>query len=78
MPTDKLPPLMPRLIKEPAAAAYLGRSRTRFREQWRKGLAPAPSDRNGNIPLWDIKVLDRWVDQLSGISSHKNSWDDDD
>lgn len=65
-----------RLIGEAEAAAYLGRSRTRFREQVRSRLLPQASDSNGNRPLWDRKLLDRYVDALSGIGDNDNSWDD--
>ncbi len=71
-----LAPLSPRLIDEATAAAYLGRGRTTFRDQRAKGLLPPPSDRNGNIPLWDVRVLDRFVDSKSGLTASSNSWDD--
>lgn len=67
----------PRLVSETTAAAYLGRGRTRFREEWRAGKAPAPSDKKGRVPLWDIKVLDRFVDAKSGLGIERNTWDDD-
>lgn len=69
-------PIAPRLVDEVTAAAYLGRSRTAFREQRAKNLLPAPSDKNGNIPLWDVRVLDRFVDAKSGLGAPTNSWDD--
>lgn len=69
-------PLTPRLVDEETAAAYLGRGRTRFREQVLRGQLPGPSDRNGNVRLWDIRILDRHVDQLSGIGPEPISdWD---
>lgn len=71
-----LAPLPPRLVDEALAAAYLGRSRTAFREQRKRGLVPAPSDKNGNIPLWDVRVLDRFVDAKSGLGAPSNSWGD--
>lgn len=67
----------PRLMGELAAAAYLGRGRTRFREEWKSGRLPAPSDRNGKVPLWDVKVLDRFVDAKSGLGPQTNSWGDE-
>jgi len=71
-----LPP--PRLVSETYAAAYLGRGRSRFREEWRAGKAPAPSDRKGRVPLWDMRVLDSFVDAKSGIKEPvRNTWDDD-
>lgn len=71
-------PLPPRLVDEVTAAAYIGRGRTAFREQRARGLIPAPSDFNGNVPLWDVRVLDRFVDVKSGIAPVSNSWGDED
>lgn len=67
--------IIPRLIDEETAAHYLGRSRTRFHEQVAKGELPAPSDQNGNVKLWDLRVLDRYVDQRSGIDDTLSGWD---
>lgn len=71
-------PLTPRLVDEVTAAAYIGRSRSAFRDQRKRGALPAPSDKNGNIPLWDIRVLDRFVDAKSGLAPSSNTWDDED
>lgn len=68
-------PIAPRLIDEETAAAYLGRGKTRFREQVKARVLPAPSDRNGNVDLWDVRALDRYVDQRSGIGSSLGEWD---
>lgn len=68
-------PIMPRLVDEETAAAYLGRGRTRFREQVKSHQLPAPADRNGNVDLWDLRSLDRYVDQRSGIRSQLGEWD---
>lgn len=70
-----LVPLPPRLVDEATAAAYLGRGRTRFREQVAAGELPGPSDRNGNVPLWDVRVLDHYVDRRSGFGASVKSWD---
>lgn len=67
--------IIPRLIDEETAAHYLGRSRSRFREQVKVGALPAASDRNGNVNLWDIRILDRYVDQRSGIDDTLSGWD---
>lgn len=67
--------MLPRLLDEETAAAYLGRGRTRFREQVAKGDIPGPSDRNGNVSLWDIRLLDLYVDERSGIGASSKSWD---
>jgi hypothetical protein len=68
--------LTPRLIDESSAAAYLGRSRTRFREQVEAGALPQPITRNGNRRLWDRRLLDRYVDALSGLVETADSWAD--
>ena len=70
--------ITPRLVGEEQAASYIGRSRTAFRSQRLAGQVPAPSDFNGKVPLWDTRVLDRWVDQRSGLgASNANSWGDE-
>ena len=71
-----LSPLTPRLVDETTAAAYLGRSRSAFRSQLAEGKLPAPSDRNGRIPLWDVRVLDNYVDALSSLSGEVDTWAD--
>lgn len=68
--------IIPRLVDEETAAIYVGRGRTKFREQVKTGALPGPSDRNGNVDLWDLRILDRYVDQRSGLSSSSNEWDD--
>ncbi|MEV4934576.1 hypothetical protein [Sphingobium sp. LSP13-1-1.1] len=68
-------PIAPRLVDEETAAAYLGRGRTRFREQVKAHQLPGPADRNGNVDLWDLRALDRYVDQRSGIRSSLGEWD---
>lgn len=65
----------PRLVPEEVAAAYVGRGRTKFREDVEKGVLPAHSDTNGNIRLWDIRILDHYVDTRSGFGDHRSGWD---
>ena len=77
MPRPNIAPLTPRLIDEVTAAAYIGRSRTAFRDQRARGELPAPSDKNGNVPLWDVRILDRFVDAKSGLGPETNSWGDE-
>jgi hypothetical protein len=67
--------ITPRLLDEETAAAYVGRGKTRFREDWEAGRIPGPCDQNGNVRLWDLKLLDRYVDQRSGLGSPLGSWD---
>jgi hypothetical protein len=68
--------IVPRLLSEQLAAQYLGRSRTRFREQVAKRVLPQPSDANGNRKLWDRFALDRYIDARSGFDEQSSSWDD--
>lgn len=68
-------PITPRLVDLATAAAYLGRGETKFREQVRRGELPAPSDKNGNVELWDIRILDQYVDQRSGLGADLKGWD---
>jgi hypothetical protein len=70
------PDLHPRLVNEVTAARYLGRGRTRFREQVKKGELPGPTMKNGRIPLWDVKRLDSFLDAVSNIEERPGSWDD--
>ena len=37
-----------------------------FEQRWRRGWLPAPH-RIGRRLLWDIKLLDLFVDELSGL-----------
>jgi hypothetical protein len=67
--------LTPRLVPEEVAAAYTGRGRTKFREDVQKHLLPAHSDTNGNIKLWDVRILDQYVDQRSGLGESNSGWD---
>lgn len=68
--------ITPRLIDEATAAVYVGRSRSAFRDQVARGTLPAHSDSNGNVKLWDVRILDRYVDQRSGLGAPSSGWDD--
>lgn len=68
-------PIMPRLIDATTAAAYVGRGITKFLEQVKRGELPGPSDRNGNVDLWDVRALDRYIDRRSGFGSPLQEWD---
>lgn len=62
----KLPAGMtPRLISRQAAAAYLGISPTLFDEHVAETVRPVEIGRRN---LWDVKALDRWLDQQSGLA----------
>lgn len=67
--------ITPRLVDEETAAAYLGRGRTKFREAVEKGLLPSHSDVNGNVKLWDIRLLDVYIDGRSGFGDTSSGWD---
>jgi hypothetical protein len=57
--------LTPRLLSRDAAATYCGISPTLFDEH----VVPAvPALRIGARTLWDIKKLDRWLDEQSGFA----------
>ncbi|WP_443030657.1 helix-turn-helix transcriptional regulator [Sphingomonas sp. RT2P30] len=68
------PPIV-RLLGQAIAAAYLGVSERTFEQQWRSGALPEPH-RIGRRLLWDRKLLDRWVDDLSGIGEPQNYFGD--
>jgi predicted DNA-binding transcriptional regulator AlpA len=61
-------PPTPRLLSAPLAAAYLGVSERTFDYLWRRAGFPKPH-RMGRRLLWDIKLLDAYVDEVSKISS---------
>jgi predicted DNA-binding transcriptional regulator AlpA len=68
-------PLAPRLVGEETAAAYLGIGRSNFQGRWKRGDLPKPHRIGGRL-LWDVRLLDRYVDALSGIGAQAGSWDD--
>lgn len=61
-------PPVPRLFSAPMAAAYLGISERTFEKHWRSSRLPAPH-RLGRRLLWDRKLLDQFIDRLSGLSA---------
>lgn len=62
----KLPAGMtPRLLDEGAAAAYCGMSPGHFREHVAKHVRPLGF---GRRQLYDIRALDRYLDQRSGLT----------
>jgi predicted DNA-binding transcriptional regulator AlpA len=68
-------PPVPRLLGMPHAAAFLGLSERNFEKLWRGGHLPPPH-RLGRRLLWDLKLLDRFVDQLSGLEPAHKTIDD--
>lgn len=60
---------VPRLFTAAVAAGYLGMGVRTFENHWRRGNLPAPH-RIGRKLLWDRRVLDAYVDALSGFTSY--------
>lgn len=73
---DVLPPsLPPRLIARSIAAAYVGVSPNTFDQMIEGKLMPLPK-MVGKRKLWDVRELDRAVDELpSDDDPIVNSWD---
>jgi hypothetical protein len=69
-----LAPLTPRLVDEATAAAYLDIGKTGFRCRWQTRELPQPH-RIGQRLLWDVKLLDAYVDALSGLVRESNGWE---
>ena len=65
-------PPVPRLLGMPHAAAFLGISARTFEKLWRSSQLPEPY-RLGRRLLWDIKVLEGYVDRLGGFDDHEKS-----
>ena len=57
--------ITPRLLSRGAAAAYCGISAATFDEHVVQAVKPIAI---GRRTLWDIKALDRWLDQRSGLT----------
>jgi excisionase family DNA binding protein len=72
----------PRRLSEDEAAAYLGISKTTLRDGYQAKPARYPKpERDGRRILWDKAMLDRFVDERSGIvapsaqADGDKSWD---
>jgi hypothetical protein len=57
--------MTPRLLGRAAAAAYCGVSPTTFDEYIAECVPPIAIGRRN---LWDVRGLDRWIDQQSGLA----------
>lgn len=57
--------LTPRLLCQDAAAAYCGVIADTFDKHIRPHVPPVEI---GSRRLWDVKVLDRWLDEQSGLA----------
>ncbi len=66
MPDRRLLPIgmTPRLLSKVAAAAYCGITEETFEAHVRPHVQPIEI---GARRLWDVKALDRWLDQQSGL-----------
>jgi hypothetical protein len=65
MPERRLPiGMTPRLLSRDAAAAYCGATAETFDEHIRPHIRPIEI---GTRRLWDVRALDRWLDQQSGL-----------
>lgn len=62
-------PPTPRLLGVLHAAAFLGISARTFEKLWRGNELLQPH-RFGRRLLWDVKVLERYVDRLSGLDEY--------
>ena len=73
MPDRRLPAGMtPRLLSRDAAAAYCGISQNHFEEH----VTPAvPPIKIGERRLWDVRALNIWLDQQSGLLQPHQSID---
>jgi len=74
-----LPPaLAPRLINREAAAEYVNLSPNTFDEMVKAGTMPQPKVLTGRRKAWDVRALDRAVDNLpsAGAAPNDNTWDD--
>jgi hypothetical protein len=56
--------MTPRLLSREAAAAYCGVIAETFETHVRPHIAPIEI---GARRLWDVKALDRWLDERSGL-----------
>src|SRR4051812_33959222 len=56
--------MTPRLLSRDAAAAYLGVIAETFEKHVRSHLSPIEI---GSRVLWDVRALDRWLDERSGL-----------
>jgi hypothetical protein len=57
--------MTPRLLSREGAAAYCGMSPNHFDAHVAKAVLPLHFGRRS---LWDIKALDQWLDQQSGLT----------
>jgi predicted DNA-binding transcriptional regulator AlpA len=70
--------LAPRLISREAAAAYVNVSPNTFDEMVKAGTMPQPKLLTNRRKAWDVRALDRAVDNLptAGVVPDDDTWDD--
>lgn len=68
-------PNWPARLGEDMAAAYLGVSKTTFRDRWQRRTYPQPI-REGKRLLWSRTQLDRFVEQQFGIDGDNDNGDE--
>jgi predicted DNA-binding transcriptional regulator AlpA len=67
---------LPRGLRLPKAAAYVGVSETQFKRWVDDGLMPKPF-KVGDVTLWDARKVDSAFDNLPGnISEEESEWED--
>ncbi|WP_375292252.1 hypothetical protein [Sphingomonas melonis] len=65
--TPKVLPFIPRMLSADLAALYMGVSRSKFLARVDQHTYPAPT-RDGGNTLWDLRLLDRYLDKRSGLA----------
>jgi hypothetical protein len=65
--------MTPRLLSRDGAPAYCGMSPNHFEEHVAKAVRPLQF---GKRRLWDVRALDHWLDQQSGLAHASRSIDE--
>lgn len=65
--TPRALPFVPRMLSADQAALYMGVSRSKFLSRVDQHTYPSPTKDGGNT-LWDLHVLDRFIDKRSGLA----------
>jgi hypothetical protein len=65
--------LIPRLLSRDAAATYCGVTAETFEQHVRPHVSPVEI---GARRLWDVRALDRWLDERSGLTEALRPIDD--
>jgi predicted DNA-binding transcriptional regulator AlpA len=66
MPDPAASPWVPRCLRAPHAAAYVGVSESWWLAEVRAGRAPEPVRYGRAITVWLREDLDRWIDERAG------------